>query len=326
MSARDFDRKSGMALVVVLWTIALVSALAMAASTSFRGFAGVMGLSQDRIKADALLSAGVEAAASMLRDLGDEKPLFETRAVIRLSTGFAEIHLSDEGGKIDLNRAPVKVLASLFKSLGSDDANANAIAQSIDGWRMRDQANQPPAPSPPAAALSSIPGQAPPAATAGAASASDSKPVQAASFTDVDQLAQIPGVANDLIAAAAPMVTVFGDDKVNALTAPVDVLAALPGVGRTKAEAFLNARLRSPLNEGQLQSLLGAGADAVELQSRPVASVEVTARLIDGFGEAAHATIVILPHDQMSYRVLAWTPLAAPARQNDFADGEGTQR
>jgi general secretion pathway protein K len=288
-----------MALVVVLWTMALISALAMAASTSFRGFAGVIGLSQDKIKADALLSSGLEAAASLLGALGDEKPLIDTQMVIKLSTGSAEIRLSDEGGRINVNKAPVAVLASLFHSIGADDANG--VAQSIDAWRMRDQAGHP-------------------------QTASDNKSLAAASFTDIGQLAQVPGLTNDLLAAVAPMITVYGDDKVNALTAPIPVLAALPGIGHSKAEALFEARLRSPMTESMLQAMLGPAADALKLQSRPIALIEVTARLIDGFSEAARAVIVVLPHDRVSYRVLAWTPLAAPSGPGSDPVAAGERR
>jgi hypothetical protein len=46
----------------VLWSIALLSALAMAAAVTFRGFAGVMAVERDRVQG-ALLSAGLETAA-----------------------------------------------------------------------------------------------------------------------------------------------------------------------------------------------------------------------------------------------------------------------
>ena len=55
------DPRSGVILVTVLWSIALLSALAMAASVTFRGFAGVMAVERDRVQvandlADGLIS------------------------------------------------------------------------------------------------------------------------------------------------------------------------------------------------------------------------------------------------------------------------------
>src|SRR5499427_5655166 len=42
------DSRRGMVLLTVLWTIALLSALAMAAAVSFRGFAGIAAVGRDR--------------------------------------------------------------------------------------------------------------------------------------------------------------------------------------------------------------------------------------------------------------------------------------
>ena len=54
------DPRRGMVLVTVLWSISLLSALAMAASVTFRGFAGVMAVERDRVQGEALLTAGLE--------------------------------------------------------------------------------------------------------------------------------------------------------------------------------------------------------------------------------------------------------------------------
>src|ERR1700732_1592816 len=59
MAAAPNDERRGVVLVAVLWSIALLSALAMAASTTFRGFAGIMVVDRDRVQGDALLTAGL---------------------------------------------------------------------------------------------------------------------------------------------------------------------------------------------------------------------------------------------------------------------------
>src|SRR5271170_6822555 len=65
------DPRRGVILLTVLWSIALLSALAMAASVTFRGFAGIMAVERDRLQGDALLSAGLETAAGILDSLCD---------------------------------------------------------------------------------------------------------------------------------------------------------------------------------------------------------------------------------------------------------------
>jgi len=233
--ARD-NRKRGVVLVLVLWTIVLLSALAMAASATFRGFAGVIGLSQDRVKAEALLDAGVEAAAAIVGRLSERQALSPRAFDISLATGSAHIELSDETGRIDINKAPAKVLSALLGHSGVD--GADALARAIDAWRLRDRPVQTTDPASDAANADA------PSPQGGAANKGPDKPP---AFSDVRQLIQAPGMTWAIIATIAPLVTVFGDDKVNALTAPPEVLLALPGTRRAQVDALIEAAAACPL-------------------------------------------------------------------------------
>lgn len=307
------DPRKGVILVTVLWTIALISALAMAASTTFRGYAGIVALDRDRARADALLNTGLEVSGGVLAKLDEKTPLTERETSISLSTGSVQMRLSDEGGKINVNKAPVAVLSALLKSAGAGK-DANAIAQSIDAWRIKDAADQsagqpklanaPPPPNPPPTKGSAPRANAPPQ--------TDNS---FRSFTDLRQLGQIPGMAPDILRAIMPLTTVFGGDKVNALTAPEDVLAALPGMNPAQLSTFLAVRNQSPIASDRLQQMLGAAKDNVTFEGRPIASIILIARLLDGYTAAAKAVIVAVPGDKQPYRVLAWNPLTPSVRR-----------
>ncbi len=301
------DPRSGFILVTVLWTIALAAALAMALSTTFRGYAGIIAIDQDRTKANALLTAGLEIAADIVANLGDQ-PLTERQTIVVLRTGSVRVRLSDENGRIDVNKAPVQVLSALLRSIGASD-DANAIAQSIEAWRARDGADQATAEAQPSSDPTPNDGAAP-QATAGGKSANGLR-----SFTDIRQLAQVPGMAPNYLAAIIPLTTVFGDDKVNAMTASADVIAALPGISEAQLEALLEARRHPPIADGEFQQILGQAQDYLKLKARPVALVELTARLLDGYTLAVRAVIVLVPHDNQLYRVLAWTPVPLSERR-----------
>src|SRR5215475_10349619 len=124
------DPRRGVILVTVLWSIALLSALAMAAAVTFRGYAGLMTIERDRVQGDALLSAGLETAAGMIDALGDA-PLANVETTVNLATGSARLRLNDEGGRIDVGKAPAVVLAALLRSVGAPEAAANDVAQRI---------------------------------------------------------------------------------------------------------------------------------------------------------------------------------------------------
>lgn len=301
------DPRNGFVLVTVLWTIALLSALAMGVSTTFRGYAGIIAIDHDRTRANALLTAGLEISAGIIGNLGDQ-PLTERETIVALRTGSVRVRLSDEGGRIDVNKAPVEVLSALLRSIGASD-DANAIARSIEAWRARDGADQ----SMTEARPSSDPTPNDAAAPQGIAGGKRANSFR--SFTDIRQLAQVPGMAPNYLTAIIPLTTVFGDDKVNGMTASADVIAALPGISPAQVEALLEARRHPPIADAQFQQILGQAQVYLKLKARPVALVELTAQLLDGYTIAVRAVIVLVPHDKQPYRVLAWTPVPLSERR-----------
>jgi len=275
------ERRRGVVLVTVLWSIALLSALAMAASVTFRGFTGVMTVDRHRLQADALLTAGLEASAAIIDTLGD-MPLREIETTVALSTGSVRTHLEDEGGRIDIGKAPVAVLAAMLQSVGAPPAAANDVARRIVDLR----------------------GQVKPAD--GGTKAATEQPL-----TDVRQLGQIAGMRPQWLAAITPLTTVYGSETVNPLTAPRAVIAALPGIDRARVEDFLASRRSFPADADRLARLLAPAQQYLAAKPQRVAAVDLTARLADGYLAGARALIVVLPQDREPYRVLVFTPTAS---------------
>ena len=282
--------RHGVVLLTVLWTVALLTTLALAASLTFRGFASIMVIDRDRAKADGLLTAGLEVAAGLVSSAG-EQPLIDVEDTLTLSTGTVRIRLDDQGGRIDIGKAPPEVLAAALRAVGAD--GADAIAAAIVAWRTPDGgASKPP----------------PPANRAGAsAAASDSI------FTDVAELAQVPGMRPQLVAALAPLVTVFGNQTVNPLTAPAAVLAALPGVDPARLAAFLSARATAA-DPKQIATSLGGAQTFLAVKPAQAVAVYIAAVTTDGYAANAQAVIVCVPKDRQPYRVLSWTPMPPPSR------------
>jgi general secretion pathway protein K len=305
--------RRGVILVTVLWSIVLLSTLAMATSLTFRGFAGIMAIDRDRLKADGLLTAGLEVAAGLTASAG-ETPLNGVESTVSLSSGVVAIRLDDEGGRIDIGRAPVEVLAALFRAIGAPDAEA--IAQRIVEWRKPDVAaatsvvprnpdagEDDPEPAAPANANRPTPSAAAPA----------KKPTPESIFTNVAQLLQVPDMRPEWVAAVAPLTTVFGNETVNPLTAPAAVLAALPGINPGRLAAFLEVR-RRPMDPAQLAGMLGATQAYLAVKRPQAVSVRLRAVLTDGFAAEANAVIVCLKGDRQPYRVLVWNLTPPPSR------------
>jgi general secretion pathway protein K len=299
------DPRRGMVLVTVLWTISLLSALAMAASVTFRSYAGVMALERDRVQGEALLGAGLEMAADILNASGDSPPAeFET--AVELGTGTVQLRLGDEGGRIDLGKAPLELLASMFRSVGAPEASARLVAQRIVDLR-----------NPGNAARSNVDAARP--ANGAPQKADADQPI-----TSIGQLLSIPEMSPDWIAAIAPLTTMFGEQTVNPLTAPPRVIAALPGVDAQRAASFLTARRSTPSDAARLLRILAPAQQYIAVKPQRVASVDLTAALASGYAAAARAVIVVLPKDSQPYRVLSWSPI--PYVKSSAGDGGPAQR
>jgi general secretion pathway protein K len=297
------DRQRGVVLVTVLWLIALLSALAIAASITFRGFASVVALDRDRVQAEALLTGGIEAAVHTIDRLGDA-PLDELESTITLGTGSVRTHLSDEGGRIDIGKAPVEILAALFRSVGVSVRDADAIALAIASLR-----------TPPDAAGGATGRPQPPAGPPGAPGASVKKVNAELPFTDIRQLALIPGIAPDWVTAIAPLATVYGNETVNPLSAPAQVIAALPGVDPSRVQAFMQMRDNFPADVTQLASILGTDKKYLALKKPSAVSAHLTATLVNGFTQAARAVIVPMPESAQPYRILVWDLLSSQSAE-----------
>jgi general secretion pathway protein K len=208
---------------------------------------------------------------------------------VGLSSGLVRTQLSDEGGRIDIGKAPVEVLASLFRASGAPGGVADRLAQEVDAWRK-------PQDEKPGSAASRLSATPP--------TAKDDQ-----SFSDVRQLLNVPGMAPEWVAAMLPLMTVFGTETVNPLTASIPVLAALPGIGQAQIEALLAARRGSPADAARLTASIGTAQKYLQVKTQQAASVDLVARLRDGYTTGARAVILLLPQDRQPYRVLAWTPL-----------------
>lgn len=295
------DPRSGVILVTVLWSIALLSALAMAAAVTFRGFAGVMAVERDRVQGAALLSAGLETAASVIDALGDA-PLLDNEAKVDLATGSVRSRLTDEGGRIDVGKAPAEVIAALLRTVGASQAAANDVAQRIVERRNPGNAARP-------------------NVVLGSTNSATGTPQQMGQpstleaglpFSDLRQLQSVTGMRPEWVAGITPLATVYGSETINPLTAPAGVIAALPGVAKAQADAFVRARRSFSADVERLTRLIEPARRFLAVKPVRVASVELVAELANGYAIGARSVIVVLPQDTQPYRVLVWTPVPSP--------------
>jgi len=247
-----------------------------------------------------LLSAGLETAAGIIDALGDA-PLLDNEAKINLANGSVRSRLTDEGGRIDVGKAPAEVIAALLRSVGASQAAANEVAQ-----RIVERRNPGNTPRPNVAPGSNN------SATGAPQQMGSLTPETGLPFSDVRQLQLVTGMRPEWVAAIMPLATVFGSETINPLTAPTGVIAALPGVAKGQADAFVRARRSSSADVERLTRLIEPARRYLAVKPVRVASVELMAELANGYAAGARSVIVVLPQDTLPYRVLVWTPVPSP--------------
>ncbi|MEN1960997.1 type II secretion system minor pseudopilin GspK [Luteimonas sp. MJ246] len=185
----------GAALILVMWLVALLTALigAYAATARIEYMQG-RGL-HGAVVAESAARAGLEYALVKVQSPEPDYAWMPDGRPQRWSFGAAtlEVRIVDESGKIDLNAADAGLLSSLFRALDIEQDRADAVAAAIVDWRDVDDLTQPMGGA-----------EAPQYAQAG-------RPYGAknATFDTVAEVEQVLGMDRTLFEAAAPYLTVF---------------------------------------------------------------------------------------------------------------------
>ena len=298
----------GLALILVLWSLMLLTAVAVSFGYAVRVETAVGSALSDQVRAEAVAASGVRRA--ILGVLTEDKearwPVDGRVREIPWPDAVLRASVRSESAKIDLNHAPKELLMGLFTNLlPGGEAVAEALADAVIARREQVAAQAPAATTrrglPTARPATARPPTAAPAATATAAAGRRA-------FRSVDELAQLPGFTADGIWRLRPYLTVHGGKaKVDAASADVEVLAAVPGVSRDAAVAFVRDRAaRSDETQALDISPLGEGARYLDAASKAaVANVRALARL-QGGAVAMVDSVLRIGRGGKRYEVLEW--------------------
>lgn len=138
-------RQRGVALVLVMWLVALLIALVGAYAMTAR-IEHMQGRTLARgIVAEQAARAGLEYAMTRLTDPDPALQWSPDGRAYPWAFGDAvvEVRVVDESGKVDLNAAEPPLLAALFQAAGSEPDTAAAVAAAIIDWRDSDTLTQP---------------------------------------------------------------------------------------------------------------------------------------------------------------------------------------
>lgn len=280
----------GMALLLVLWVVALLTALIGGFATAAR-IEDLQGRLLARgVVAQEAARAGIEYALWRLADLDPRRQwLADGREYIwSFDQARVRLRITDESGKIDLNAAQPQLLARLFQAVGAEPEQAARLAAAVVDWRDGDTLTQP--------------GGG--AEDGDYASAGLPYGAKDAAFDTNAELLQVLGMTPRLYARAAPFLTVYsGRDLPDPAFAPGQVLTAMG----LDARAILAQRQRWTPGAGQPEPTLADGQPLVGA-STGTYSISSRARLPDGREALLRVVVRAGGTDTvgMTYQPLQW--------------------
>ncbi len=286
-------RQRGVALILVLWVITLLSVIAGNFAFSMRGEATIARNLVTTAQARALADAGIQKAWFELNKPPTDLQRWQANGVahrITLGDAALTITLQDETGKIDLNTASDALLQGLFKSVGLNEDSSLALVDAVVDWRDADK-------------LRRLHG----AEDGDYRVAGKSYVPTNSPFETVDELQRVLGMSPDLYRKLASALTVYSKQAgVNTAVAQRAVLLAIPGVNAAMVEQYLAQRQSLLTADQKALPFAGAGSFGVGSAGLSTYSARCEVRMPDGTVFVRQAVARLAQDPKRPMIVLAW--------------------
>jgi general secretion pathway protein K len=291
-SLKPVRRQKGIALVIVLWILLLVTISTGAYTLMAR---------MDQLEAHTILSgtrarmaaeAGLNLTVLSLRDPDEISRLIPDGRpyTFQFQDVEVEIKVIDERGKLNINAADETTLTQLFTANGLEGDEALYLAAAILDWVDADEIERPNGAeidSYSALGLPLGPGNR--------------------KFVMIEEVLQVVGMSFDLFVKIEPGLTVYSKSRApNAAYAPLEALLALPEMTEEDALNFLAER-QSEDSTGAVGTVLPSGEVAMAQGRGLTYSILAKATLPNGVWDQIEATIRLGgDSDGFPFRVLRW--------------------
>jgi len=284
------SQESGFILVVILWILAALAALATSCLVYVDNAAFATQVNDDRLRIRNAISTGVELATYQLLAAPDEARPPQGAFKVRLAHSTINVNFVSESARIDLNAAPKGLLEGLFAAVGASPPQAASFADRIVGWRKKaDPAGQ-------------TGGEVEAYKEAGFNYAPRQGP-----FQNVLELPLVLGIPPYIVARVLPLLTIYsGNGQIDVRVAPPEVLSALPGMTPERLQEVLAQRAQNPQDAQALLKVLGSAGAFANATQNPAARVQVQIRLDNGRSARAEVVILVFRDETEPFRVLSW--------------------
>ena len=139
--AAGADRQRGIALVVVMWLVVLLTVIGSSHARNMRIETSLAFNHVGTARARALAEAGINRAIMELfvSDTATRWQFNGTAYQLQLDGGRVNIAIRDASGLLDLNKANAAQLEAVFDAAGAEEADSQRLADAILDWRDKDQ-------------------------------------------------------------------------------------------------------------------------------------------------------------------------------------------
>ena len=285
-------RQQGIALVIVLWMVSLLSVIAAGMSYAFRQESQLAGHYVEQARLQALAEAGIYYGIQQLFDDDEESRWRRDGQQYELSLAGrrVKVSLQDERGKIDLNTASADLLEHIIGQ-AAEGVDALSVSRAIIDWRDRDQDRQD-----------------------GGAEDDDYQLQQYAygardgAFLSIMELQQVMGISAAVYQDISKLLTIYtGSKGIDPWTVSPQVLARLPGMDETLAAEFVETRNQTmQQNRRVLKQVLPLETQAYIAQSGP-AVFTITSSVQSAVGNqyGMYAVVHLTGREDTPYSIVA---------------------
>lgn len=293
MGCRATVGQHGIALVVVLWTVALLTVIAGSFAYSMRIESSLVSSAVDRAKARSLAEAGIAYAALDLFRPPQLRHFTSSGIPYVWNFGGQKVIISvqDTGGLIDLNVAKRELLGGLLAAAGvAEEEKREQLLDAIEDWRDPDDVPR----------LQGAEDKD--YATAGLPYGAKDAP-----FESVAELQQVLGISPALYQQIEKALTIFSEQPgIDPGVAPLEVLRAIPGVDLETIEIYLAERRARQVTGEPPPPLPPVGGGYLSQTLGLAYSVRAEAKITGGGSAIIAAVVSSSPGGQPPYLVLKW--------------------
>ena len=236
----------GLALIVVLWVITLLTIMASSFSLTIQREAAITSGIKERAEARALAEAGINYATLML--LAQDKELrwqaFDSLYEIEYAGKRIRIQIADESGKLNINLATKEQILQLLssfvihESLVIDEAHVideslvDSLSDAIIDWRDKNDIQMPNG-----------------AEKQQYAEADLKYEPRNANFKSIEELQMVIGMTSEIYQQMEDMISIYTKNKqINPTTATRTMLLTLPDISDEMVDEYLQQRIENERN------------------------------------------------------------------------------